>query len=155
MIRIGVDLVPVARVRTLAATEGGAALHRMLTPAEVRLSRFATEWDIHAVAGRLAAKEAVFKLLHVADRTLPWQSIEVLKHPGQWPVVRLAGRAERWAAGAGLTTVDLSISHEEQFAVAVAAAATTTHPRTDLPDTSAVPAVPEEDFHAEHHLVQD
>ncbi|MEU1815825.1 4'-phosphopantetheinyl transferase superfamily protein [Streptomyces roseifaciens] len=140
-IRVGVDLVPLSRVRTMADADDGRLLHRMLTPAEAELSRFASGWDVHGVAGRLAAKEAVFKLLHVTGQPLPWQSIEVLKGPGEWPCVRLTGPAGRWAADAGIEAIDISISHEEQFAVAVAAGATG-HPP------------PEEEFHAQQDLVQ-
>lgn len=140
-IRVGVDCVPVARVRAMAGAGDGGPLPLMLTAAEAELSRDATGWDLHGVAGRLAAKEAVFKLLHIADRPLPWLSIEVLKSPGKWPYIRLTGPARRWAADAGLEAIDISISHEEQFAVAVAAGA------------AGRPA-DKETFHAEHDLVQ-
>ncbi|CAM5362507.1 holo-ACP synthase [Streptomyces abikoensis] len=150
-IRVGVDLVPLTRVREMTAAGDDGRLHRMLTPAETALSRFPTGWDLHGVAGRLAAKEAVFKLLHVPDRPLPWQSIEILKSPGEWPLVRLTGPALRWAADAGIQAVDVSISHEELFAVAVAAtaAAAPAHPH---PHPHTYPY--KEEPHAEHHLVQ-
>ncbi|MGW0737708.1 holo-ACP synthase [Streptomyces sp. NPDC002851] len=141
VIRVGVDVVPVSRVRAMAHAGDNSPLDLMLTSAESALSRSADGWDSHAVAGRLAAKEAVFKLLHIADRPLPWLSIEVLKTSGQWPYVRLSGPARGWAADAGIEGIDLSISHEEQFAVAVAACATG-HPTY------------KEEFHVEHDLVQ-
>ncbi|MFF7729400.1 holo-ACP synthase [Streptomyces sp. NPDC008001] len=134
-VRVGVDLVPVARVRAMTESGDDSQLHRMLTPAEAEASRFATGWDAHGVAGRLAAKEAVFKLLHVPGRPLPWQSIEILKSSGEWPRVRLTGPARTWAADAGIEAVDVSISHEELFAVAVAAAAAG-RPAHDVPDHS-------------------
>lgn len=136
-LQVGVDFVPVARVRALIETDG--PLHRMLTPAETELSRLAAAWDVHGVAGRLAAKEAVFKLLRVPGRPLPWLSIEILKSPGKWPFVRLAEPASGWAADAGIEDIDISISHEEQFAFAVAVGA------------AKRPSAKEE-FHAEHHL---
>ncbi|MEV4443563.1 4'-phosphopantetheinyl transferase superfamily protein [Streptomyces sp. NPDC049577] len=121
-VRVGVDVVPIARVRAMAGTDDGGPLHLMLTEAEAELCRFPTGWDLHGVAGRLAAKEAVFKLLRT-DQPLPWTSIEILKEPGRWPYVRLAGQASRWAADAGIEAIDISISHEDQFAVAVASGA--------------------------------
>jgi holo-[acyl-carrier protein] synthase len=140
-VRVGVDVVPVARVRTMVDADGAVPLHLMLTAAEAELSRLPAGWDLHGVAGRLAAKEAVFKLFHIADQPLPWTSIEILKGPGQWPYVRLAGPASRWATEAGLAAIDISISHEDQFAVAVAAGA-------------AVPPTHKEECHAEHDIVQ-
>ncbi|MEV4926073.1 holo-ACP synthase [Streptomyces roseoverticillatus] len=156
-IRVGVDLVPLTRVRAMTDAGDDTRLHRMLTPAETALSRFPTGWDLHGVAGRLAAKEAVFKLLHVPGRPLPWQSIEILKSPGEWPCVRLTGPAHRWAEDAGIEAVDVSISHEELFAVAVAATAAARPGHPHLPThTHTHPHMhpPKEEHHAEHHLVQ-
>ncbi|MFF4215589.1 holo-ACP synthase [Streptomyces nondiastaticus] len=170
-IRVGVDLVPLTRVQAMTDAGDDARLRRMLTPAEIALSRFPTGWDLHGVAGRLAAKEAVFKLLHVPGRPLPWQSIEILKSPGEWPCVRLSGPAHRWAADAGIEAVDVSISHEELFAVAVAATAaarpghphmpthahTHTHAHKSVPvhtHTNPLMHPHKEETHAEHHLVQ-
>ncbi|RKN72598.1 holo-ACP synthase [Streptomyces klenkii] len=173
-IRVGVDLVPLTRVQAMTDAGDDARLRRMLTPAEIALSRTATGWDLHGVAGRFAAKEAVFKLLHVPGRPLPWQSIEILKSPGEWPFVHLTGPARGWAADAGIEAVDVSISHEELFAVAVAATAaarpghahphtpahTDTYPHVDAyPQTDThphtYPPIPhKEEPHAEHHLVQ-
>ncbi|MET9415405.1 holo-ACP synthase [Streptomyces klenkii] len=161
-IRVGVDLVPLTRVQAMTDAGDDARLRRMLTPAEIALSRTATGWDLHGVAGRFAAKEAVFKLLHVPGRPLPWQSIEILKSPGEWPFVHLTGPARGWAADAGIEAVDVSISHEELFAVAVAATAaarpghahTPTYPHMDTHPHTYSPTPHKEEPHAEHHLVQ-
>ncbi|KJK56577.1 DNA-binding protein [Saccharothrix sp. ST-888] len=118
--RVGIDLVPFGRVRQLTAGGDGAALRRMLSEAEIALCRPESGWDIAGVAGRLAAKEAVFKTLRVPGQVLPWLGIEILKDGGGWPVVRLTGRAAQLARDAGIEQVDVSITHDEPFAVAVA-----------------------------------
>ncbi|GAA4236071.1 hypothetical protein GCM10022254_44790 [Actinomadura meridiana] len=140
------DLVPFARVQTMIDTADGRSLRLMLTPAEQELSRFPTGWDVDGVAGRLAAKEAVFKLLRVGGRPLPWPSIEILKDSGNRPYVRLTGQAARWAADDGLEAIDISISHDGQFAIAVAAGTTrhSVHPNP----------IPKEVSHGDHDLAR-
>ncbi|MFF3750928.1 holo-ACP synthase [Streptomyces sp. NPDC002018] len=128
--RIGVDLVPLARIPALLDPASGPALHRMLSARELDLCAPAgatdlTDADPSGVAGRLAAKEAVFKLFHATGQPLPWLTTEILRGPGGRPEVRLSGRAARLAEQAGLGPIDVSISHDAGWAIAVAAAAAT------------------------------
>jgi holo-[acyl-carrier protein] synthase len=81
--------------------------------------------DVSSVAGRLAAKEAVFKLLRCQDAVVPWQSIRVEGPSGMWPVVYLDGAAAKLARAAGIySEISVSISHDGAYAVAVAATTT-------------------------------
>jgi holo-[acyl-carrier protein] synthase len=116
--RVGIDMVPFGRVRDLVRDP--SLLTRMLSPEEIRLTHRDTGPDIPGIAGRLAAKEAVFKLFHAAGQTLPWRGIEILTADGGHPVVRLAGRAAELARQAGIEDISVSISHDEPCAVAVA-----------------------------------
>lgn len=118
--RVGIDLVPLGRIRALAERDSGEALRRMLSADEFGLSFTARGPDIPGIAGRIAAKEAVFKLFRVAGETLPWRTTEILRDPGGWPVVRLTGRSARIAREAGVGQVEVSITHEEPWAIAVA-----------------------------------
>ncbi|XVS68073.1 holo-ACP synthase [Actinosynnema sp. CA-299493] len=114
--RVGVDIVPLRRAADLAA---GRTLPRLLTPAELAAVRGRDGVDVPGLAGRLAAKEAVFKLFHAAG-PLPWLSTEIVTAAGGWPQVRLRGRARGLAEAAGLCHIDISISHDEPCAIAVA-----------------------------------
>jgi holo-[acyl-carrier protein] synthase len=116
--RVGIDMVPLGRVRDLVRDE--PMLARMLSPEEIRLCQGADGPDIQGIAGRLAAKEAVFKLFHASGQTLPWRGIEILSADGGWPVVRLAGRAAELARDAGIDHIAVSITHDDPCAVAVA-----------------------------------
>ncbi len=118
--RVGVDLVPFGRVREMLSAERESPLPRMLSGEEMDLSRQATGPDLAGIAGRLAAKEAVFKLFRVPGQTLPWLGIEILKDGGGWPVVRLSGRAADLAREAGIEHIEVSITHDEPCAIAVA-----------------------------------
>lgn len=131
--RIGIDLVPLARVTELLAPDAGRALRRMLSPGELEACRTPDgAADPESIAGRLAAKEAVFKVFSVAGQTLPWLGIEILSGPGGRPDLRLSGRAAELADQVGLGPIDVSISHSGGFAVAVAAAAAATAKPTHL-----------------------
>ncbi|MET8499266.1 holo-ACP synthase [Streptomyces microflavus] len=122
---IGVDLVPLARVGELLDPDIGPVLRRFLSTEELAASRTPDGApDRAGIAGRLAAKEAVFKLLGAVGRPVPWQGIEVLRGPGGRPGVRLSGTAAELAQHAGLGPIDVSISHDAGFAIAVAAATT-------------------------------
>ncbi|MGC5362321.1 4'-phosphopantetheinyl transferase superfamily protein [Streptomyces sp. DT24] len=122
--RIGVDIVPLSRIPALLDPESGPALHRMVTDEELAQSSPDPDGgpDPAAVAGRIAAKEAVFKLFGSTGQPLPWPGIQILRGTGGRPFVRLTGRAARLARSAGLGPVDVSISHDGGYAVAVAAA---------------------------------
>jgi len=123
-VRVGVDLVPLARARAIVERPSDRVLRRLFSIEEQSLlQRAGNGWDVEGVAGRLAAKEAVFKLLPADGKTLPWCSIEILSGKGRRPLVRLDGRALELANQVGLGPIDVSISHDGDYAIAVAAAA--------------------------------
>jgi holo-[acyl-carrier protein] synthase len=88
----------------------------VLTPAEQRYVRDRPE----TLAGRWAAKEAVSKVLGLGVRGIGWRDIEIERMPTGQPAVRLHGRAARRADQLGMARVALSISHEADYAVAIA-----------------------------------
>jgi hypothetical protein len=72
------------------------------------------------MAGRWAAKEAVSKVLGLGVRGIGWRDIEIERLPTGQPAVRLHGRAERRAEQLGMGRVAISITHESDYAVAIA-----------------------------------
>ncbi len=96
-------------------------LDRMLSATELGLCR-GVEFDVAGVAGRIAAKEAVFKLFRATRGALPWPTIEILKGAGGWPEVELSGRAAALAEQARIEQISVSITHDGPYAVAVAVA---------------------------------
>ncbi|PKU22090.1 holo-ACP synthase [Telmatospirillum siberiense] len=119
--RIGVDLVPIDRVKRMINGSAISALYAMLTEKEVSECRRAGGLDEFSIAGRLAIKEAVFKLFHCRDGVLPWSDIHVSSTEGGVPAVQLSGRAAALAKGANLTSdIAVSLSHDGDYAIAVA-----------------------------------
>jgi len=113
---LGIDIIKVARIRALLEKFGPRFSQRVLTPNERRYVRDRAE----TFAGRWAAKEAVSKVLGLGVRGIGWQEIEVERLPTGQPAVRLHGRAAQRAEQLGMDRVALSISHEFEYAVAIA-----------------------------------
>jgi holo-[acyl-carrier protein] synthase len=113
---LGIDIIKVSRIRDTLARFGARFSRRVLTPAEQRYVRDRPE----TLAGRWAAKEAVSKVLGLGVRGIGWRDIEVERLPTGQPAVRLHGRAEARARQLGMARIALSISHESDYAVAIA-----------------------------------
>jgi holo-[acyl-carrier protein] synthase len=113
---LGVDIIKVDRIRTTLERFGARFADRVLTEREQRYVRDRPE----TMAGRWAAKEAVSKVLGLGVRGIGWRDIEVERLPTGQPAVRLHGRAAARAEQLGMGRIALSISHESDYAVAVA-----------------------------------
>jgi phosphopantetheine--protein transferase-like protein len=113
---LGIDIIKVQRIREALAKFGARFSNRVLTPAEQRYVRDRPE----TLAGRWAAKEAVSKVLGLGVRGIGWRDIEVERLPTGQPAVRLHGRAAARAEQLGMGRIALSISHESDYAVAIA-----------------------------------
>jgi holo-[acyl-carrier protein] synthase len=131
---VGIDIVLTGRVRSMIADHGERILTRMLTAAELEDCRKGGRLDLLSVAGRLAAKEAAFKALAVSDSALPWLGLEVRSAGGGRPCLHLNGTAHTLAARSGVSSVRISISHDGDYAVAVAVAARGAEPGFTDPD---------------------
>ncbi|MFI8522691.1 holo-ACP synthase [Streptomyces sp. NPDC085481] len=118
---LGMDIVSVTRVRRLLAQYGEKFFERMLTPGELADCRTSSGLDVLSLCGRIAAKEAAFKTLRVRGRFLPWPDIVVRRSEGGWPLVELHRAAAEMASESGITEITVSISHDVDYAVAVAA----------------------------------
>jgi holo-[acyl-carrier protein] synthase len=113
---LGIDIIRVERIRRTMERFGARFSRRVLTPGEQRYVRDRPE----TLAGRWAAKEAVSKVLGLGVRGIGWRDIEVERLPTGQPAVRLHGRAARRAEQMGMARIAVSISHEADYAVAIA-----------------------------------
>jgi holo-[acyl-carrier protein] synthase len=113
---LGLDIIRVDRIRDALDRFGDRFVERVLTPAESRYVRGRPE----TFAGRWAAKEAVSKVLGLGVRGIGWRDIEIERLPTGQPAVRLHGRAAARADQLGLDRVAVSITHEREYALAIA-----------------------------------
>jgi holo-[acyl-carrier protein] synthase len=113
---LGIDIIKVERIREAIERFGSRFSRRVLTESESRYVRDRPE----TFAGRWAAKEAVSKVLGLGVRGVGWREIEIVRLPTGQPAVRLSGRALARAEQLGMARVAVSISHERDYAVAIA-----------------------------------
>ncbi len=115
-VELGTDIVRVGRIRDTLDRFGERFTARVLTPAEAAYVRGRAE----TLAGRWAAKEAASKVLGLGVRGIGWRDIEIERLPTGQPAVKLHGRAARRAGQLGMGRIAVSISHESEFAIAIA-----------------------------------
>ena len=113
---LGIDIIRIDRIRAALAKFGERFSNRVLTPAERAYVRGRPE----TMAGRWAAKEAVSKVLGLGVRGIGWKEIEIERLPTGAPSVRLHDRAAARAEQLGMGRIAVSISHEAEYAVAIA-----------------------------------
>ncbi len=109
----GVDITEVRRIRQAVEKWGDDFLKRIFTKEELANAKTRTSFYQH-LAGRFAAKEAIFKA--VGDNTLSWQDIQIHNDREGKPVcLFLNGKAKN-------VSIAISISHVKTYAVANAIA---------------------------------
>ena len=119
MIRVGTDLIEIARIRRSLERYAGFR-DRCFTPAEQAYCDSRAN-PAESYAGRFAGKEAVGKALGFGvARAFAWKEIEIVGRPK--PSVKLSGRLAALAERAGVEGIDLSMTHSRELAQAVAVA---------------------------------
>ncbi len=117
VLRTGVDLIEIKRIRQAVERHGTRFLERVYTPLELVQSRGRFE----SLAGKFAAKEAAAKALGTGiwRHGIAWTDIEVHKNlaTGE-PTLLLHNAAATRAAQLGLAVWSLSISHARTEAIA-------------------------------------
>lgn len=113
---IGTDIIEIARIEKAINRWGERFLHRVYTERELELCRK----NLSSLAAHFAGKEAVIKALGPKDRRIGWREIEILSEPGGKPIVNLYGEAQNQAESLGLNSLDISLSHSREYAIAFA-----------------------------------
>jgi holo-[acyl-carrier protein] synthase len=117
---IGTDIVSVPRMTRLVSTRGPRFTERWFTMQEIAYCTRLRVPSRH-FAARFAAKEAVVKALPGGwDGPLPYRNVEIVHDSQGAPAVRLGGRVQAAADAAGISTIFVSLSHCDDYAVAMA-----------------------------------
>ena len=117
-LRIGVDLIEIARIRSALERHGESFKERCFTAAERTYCDSKPNPPQH-YAGRFAAKEAVGKALG-SGVYFTWKEIEIRGRPK--PGVHLTGRTAAWAEKVNAGRIELSMTNSRELAAAVAVA---------------------------------
>jgi len=115
---VGIDLVEIQRVKKALKRWGHTLEKRILTPEEIRVGKKRKEGAVF-LAGRFAAKEAIFKSLGINPR---WQEVLVLTEERGRPVVNLSREILKQTKEKGVKKILVSISHSKKYAIAQAIA---------------------------------
>jgi holo-[acyl-carrier protein] synthase len=107
----GVDITEVRRMQKAVEKWGNSFLSRVFTKEELENAKSRGSLYQH-LAGRFAAKEAVFKAL--GDAELSWKDVQVLNNKEGKPYCKILNRK-----GKGMD-VHISISHVKNYATAFA-----------------------------------
>ena len=114
----GVDITEVSRIHRAVERFGERFLSRVFTPAEIRYCTSKLNAS-ERLAARFAAKEAGMKAIGTGLRNgVTWQDVEVVRQPGQRPVLHFTGRAAEIATSLGCKRTHLSLSHTAEQAIA-------------------------------------
>lgn len=130
VIAVGIDLTHVSAVRQSVREFGDRYLSRVFTVREWTDCTAAAD-PFPRLAARFAAKEATLKALRVHGPQPPWRSMEVRRNPAGWcDEVRLSRSALSLARRRGVDRILVSLTHEEDEAMAVVVAVRWTVPET-------------------------
>ena len=122
MIRCGVDMIECQRIAAGIERGGERFLNRFFTPGE----RQDCAGKPYRLAARFAAKEAVAKALGTGIGDIRWLDVEIrTATERRRPQLALHGRAKAIAEDMGLTDWDISLSHSDTLAIAIAVAKST------------------------------
>ena len=114
-VRIGCDVLAVQDVADSLATFGDRYLRKVFTADEIDACQGR---NIHGLAARFAAKEAVIKAFADPDMAFPLREIEITRD-GAVPRLRLSGSMAERARRQGWLSTSVSLSHADCHAMAV------------------------------------
>ena len=114
----GTDIIEIDRIRKSIENPkiGKAFLEKVYTKKEIEYCESKKVQKYQHYAARFAAKEATFKAIseQIEDKySIPWQNIEIMNNAQGRPKLNLIG-----VDLSNIESVDLSISHCKQYAVA-------------------------------------
>jgi holo-[acyl-carrier protein] synthase len=110
IIGTGVDITEVSRLKKAVEKWGPEFLNRVFTKEELNNAKTRGSSLYQHLAGRFAAKEAVFKAL--GDKNLGWKDVEIINDVEGKPKGILLNKKNK------NITVHVSISHVKNYAVA-------------------------------------
>lgn len=114
---IGTDIIEIKRIENAVSD---AFLKKCFT--ENELKSYDKNTFVQSAAGIFAAKEAVAKAFGTGFRSFSAKDIEVLKDEQGKPFVNLSKKASYTADKIGIKSINISISHCKEYAVAFAVA---------------------------------
>ena len=118
----GTDILKIQRIRIALKTDDrGSFVRKTFTPEERRQAEERSDPALY-YATRFAGKEAVFKCFGVESGSLRLNDIEIIASETGQPKVNLYGDFARLASEKGIRRIEISLSYEDEYAIAFAVA---------------------------------
>jgi holo-[acyl-carrier protein] synthase len=112
---LGIDIIEIPRIRQALSVWGDRFMRRIFTAKEVELYGGRPE----SLAVRFAGKEAVFKALGRSGLLFSWQDVEILSMEDGRPQLKISGAVLKQANELGVRSLEISLSHSRENAVAL------------------------------------
>ena len=116
---VGVDIVNIKRVESAVGRWGQRFLERVFTGSEIAAC-YQKSRPFASLAVRFAAKEAFIKASGVSG--ISFREIEIENRAAGGPAIKKQGRLALALAESGIENLHLSLSHEEEYGVAMVVA---------------------------------
>lgn len=120
IVGIGVDIINMSRLDRSLSLKDPFVL-KTFTEKEIEAAKQKQEPERY-FAARFACKEAVFKCLKMDGNTIRLNEIEIRNSDIGYPTVTLLGNLKKHADERGIVSIEVSLSHEEDYIVAYAIA---------------------------------
>ena len=115
---IGTDIIEIKSIQS-AMEHGKRFAQRVFTENEISYCENKPNKYQH-YAARFAAKEALMKALKTGwNNGIQWRQIEVRNQSGGAPVICAMGKVKEQLDKMGVTNMEISLSHSEQYAIAM------------------------------------
>ena len=117
--RLGVDLVKVARIQGAVEKHGEAFLKRVFTNLEIEYCEAHRRRKFEHYAGRFAAKEALYKALTPQGGSLRYRDLELRNLPNGAPEFIVSSTERKRLGVPDQAAISVSLAHDTDYAVAV------------------------------------
>lgn len=118
-IKTGVDIVDINRIERIFYVKKDKFLKKVFTEKEIEYFS-KRNYKVNSIAGIFAAKEAISKVLGSGIGYINWHDIEVLHNERGKPYTNINAKLDNKMKELGLNNLDISISHEKNYAIAFA-----------------------------------
>ena len=119
IIGLGTDITGISRIKKAIDKGGESFLKKVYTPQEISSYTKRNCSAVSYLAGRWAAKEALAKALGCGiGENCSLTDIDVAELASGAPALVLSGNAKKYADFLGVNNIFVSISHEDDYAVA-------------------------------------
>ena len=115
---VGIDIVQISRIEKALSKENFEK--KILSEKEISISTK----KVQSIAASFAAKEAFSKAIGTGIRGFEFKDISVLHEENGKPYFEFGEKVQSILDNKGITEVELSITHEKEYAVAVVTAST-------------------------------